>query len=145
MNPSEFIASQDLQLYHLNEKPCPSTKEGAIYIGVKKGEPIPELFIPLILKKNLNFVENVVYKNSEPVFTEEQKVKYGLVDVVSNKDMKVKRSKYSYEALIIKLNELDEKEFKKWLEKETGYDLDRRKSARELIVEVLRIQAEELL
>ena len=55
--------------------------------------------------------------------------------------MKIKADKYTQEKLNQKLNKLGAAKFKDWADKELP-ELDKRKSAKALIVDILRIQEE---
>ena len=141
---SEFIASQDLNLFLDKEgKPCGS-EEGAIPVKVTKGGNIPEVFITNFLLHNRNFIGNLPMKNALPDLTEAQQKKYDLVDVFSVKPEKLRipLKKYDRENLTIKANKMGARNFKLWAEKEFGDQLDRRKSISALITDILKMELE---
>ncbi len=111
----------------------------------KKGTDCPESEVSRLLMHNREYLE-LEYKDSYPILTKEQIEKYGVpsyIYKVSDKEkvMKIEKRKYSQEKLLIKLNKLGEKEFKIWTEKEFGEDeIDRRKTPKAIIVEILRKQ-----
>jgi len=139
---SEFIATQDLDLYTKDGEPSASG-EGTIAIKIKKGNKIPILFIPLFLKRNRNFIVNLGYKDGIPQLTAEQEKKYGITFKQVIHPLKIKKDKYTQENLTQKLNKLGATKFKAWAEKEFGEDtIDRRKSGRSIIVQILKLQEE---
>ena len=110
----------------------------------KKGTPCPESEIPRLLRHNREYLD-LEYKEGYPVLTKEQEKKYGVIFPPQSikKVMKIEKRNYNQEKLTIKLNELGAKEFKIWAEKQFGEDLDRRKTAKAMIVEILRRQEAE--
>ena len=111
----------------------------------KKGTDCPESEVLRLIMHNKDYLE-LEYKNGYPILTDKQIEKYGVPSYiyrVSDKEkvMKIEKRKYSQESLTIKLNKLEAKEFKLWAEKEFGEDaIDRRMTAKAIIVEILRKQ-----
>jgi hypothetical protein len=81
-----------------------------------------------------------VYIDGIPQFTEEQKLKYGIIYNPEKPVMKIKADIYNQEKLNERLNKLGAKEFKEWAEKEFG--LDKKKPAKTIITEILKMQEE---
>jgi len=132
-----FKASQNLNLINSKGK----------NILVKTGEEIPEEFISRLIRHNRNFISNLEYKNGIPVLTKEQEKKFNVSFGVKPEEKgfkgKIKGDKYTQEKLTIKLNELGEEKFKLWAEKEVGEEnIDRRKSGKSIINQLLKIQEE---
>lgn len=141
MKLSEFLANGNLHLCIKDNQPSP-TEEGVKEILVKDGEAIPEIFIPLFLRHNRNFIRNLDYNNSIPVLTKEQEKKYGITFTKpkpGKTELKVK-NEWTQEKLTEKMNELKASKFKDWAEENFGKDIDKRKSARSIIVEILMKQ-----
>lgn len=137
---SEFLANGQLELFELDGQPSPNVK-GAKEHLIKDGEAIPELFIPLFLKHNRNFLKNLPYKDGIPILTKKQKEKYGIVQTEPKKEIKIEPHLYTQESLTEKYNEL-KKGFKEWAEETFGEQIDRRKSWKNIIVDILQIQEE---
>ena len=111
----------------------------------KKGTDCPDSEIVRLLMHNREYLV-LEYKDGWPVLTKEQEKKYGIVFPPGNikKNFKIEKRKYSQESLTEKLNELGAKEFKFWTERELGEDvIDRRLTAKAIIVEMLRLQEAE--
>jgi len=130
----DFISSQNLDLINSKGKT----------IIVKAGEKIPDEFIPSFLLHNRNFIANLEYKNSIPSLSVEQEKKYGVsFKPPEAAPLKIKYNKYTQEKLTNKLNNLGAEKFKVWAENKFGDDeIDRRKSAKSIIVQILKIQEE---
>ena len=144
MEESEFIATQNLELFVLKDEPSQSIK-GAKKVDVKKGEKIPSVFIPLFLLRNRNFIANLEYDNGIPKLTAEQEKKYGVTfQKLEKTPMQVAEIGFTQEKLVQKLNNLKSEKFKEWAEKKYGEDnIDKRKSARNIIIDILNLQESE--
>ena len=144
MKDSEFIATQDLELFVLKDEPSQNTKDSK-KLDIKKGEKIPDVFVPLFLLRNRNFIANLDYDNGIPKLTEAQEKKYGVsFPKLGATPMKVAKLGLTQEQLVQKLNKLKSDKFKEWAEKEYGEDkIDRRKAAKKLIVDILKLQESE--
>jgi hypothetical protein len=130
-----FLASQNLNLVNSKGKE----------IIVDKGKEIPDEFVRTFLLHNRNFIDNLPYKDGIPVLTEEQEkkynIKFGILPAQLGLQGKVKGDKYTQEKLTNKLNDLGTSKFKIWAEDECGKDIiDRRKSAKNIIVQILELQ-----
>ena len=147
LEPSEFIANQTVDVNYRQAKeeegtglvPCPSRDEGAKFLRIKKGEPIPKLFVPNFLERNRNFIKDMQYKEGLPFITPEQEKEYG-VKFKKPKTEKPLMSIYSTENLYKRIKKMGGKAFKEWAEKQFGADnIDRRKSPRGVADQIRRI------
>jgi len=138
---SEFKAKGFLEIYLKDGVPAGSV-EGAKACFVKNGEAIPKVFIPTFLRSNRNFIENLKYENGIPVLTVEQEKEYGVsFSFIEKKPMKVTKDKYNQESLNVKLVDLGVAKFKDYAEEVCGVDvIDKRKSAKAIITQMLEIQ-----
>lgn len=147
---SEFIAKCHLNLHSKDNKPSPDGEE----IKVKKGEAIPEIFIPNFIRNNRDLIANLLMNDGIPNLTEEQQKKYGLsfkkvIPKTFSEEVKKYYPKWNLELLKQKLAKYIQKngpklgidKFKNWTEKEFGEDLiDRRKSSDGIITQILKSQ-----
>ena len=104
----------------------------------------PESELGRLLRYNWEKLD-LEYKDGWPVLSKEVQKKYNLTYPPKNvlTKQKIKGRKYSQDSLTVKLNKLGSKEFKEWAEKTFGEDeIDRRESAKKIIVEILRLQEE---
>ena len=137
---SEFEAANLLELYLKDGVPS-GNFDGAKPAFVKKGEAIPKVFIPLLLRSNRNYIANLPYDSGIPKLTKEQEEEYGIAFTVVKKERKVVKDKYSQESLNVKLAELGDDKFKDYAEEICGAKIiDRRKSVKSIIVKMLKIQ-----
>jgi len=137
---SEFIASQDLDLYHKDGVPSANVA-GTEAVLVKKGEAIPIIFIPLILRYNRNFISNLQYADGIPQLTKEQEEKYHVKFSIEKRPFGIPPIKYTAESLTIKANELGAENFKKWAESEFGTEnIGRKKTVKAIIAEILKFE-----
>lgn len=116
-------------------------------ILVKKGEIIPEEFRANLLLHNRDFIADIEYKDGIPVLTPEEEklynVKFGIIPEQIGLEGKIKPRKYSSESLNEQLNELGDMKFKSWAEETFGKkDIDKRKSAKSIITQILKMQEE---
>lgn len=153
MKESEFIASCHLTLHVKDKQPCPNI-EGAKEINIKKGEAIPEIFIPNFIRHNRDFIANLPLKDGIPNLTKEQEKKYGLSFIKAkpknfSEEVEKYYPKHNLENLKQKLANYIKKngpkpgkeKFKNWAEKEFGEEkIDRRKSPDGIITQILRLQ-----
>ena len=71
---SEFLANCHLTLHVKDKQPSPDGEE----IKIKKGEAIPEIFIPNFITHNRAYIANLPIENGIPQLTKEQEKKYEL-------------------------------------------------------------------
>lgn len=148
----DFIAADNLTLHVKNKQPSPNI-EGAKEIKIKKGDVIPDIFIPNFIKYNRDYIANLPMKGGIPQLTEEQEKKYNLHFKVSKPKTEKEvidslYPKYDMENLnqrvaryIKKYGKEGTDKFKDWCEKTFGKDrIDRRKSCDNLIVQILNWQ-----
>ena len=148
LKKSEFIAADDFN-FHVKDGKKTANVDGAKEFKIKKGENIPEICVPNLIRYNRDFIENLPMKDSIPQLTKEQEKKYGISFVkapikpfkeVVNKIY----GKYTMESLKQKVAELKSEKFKNWCEEEFGEEkIDRRKSPDNLIVQILAWQDKE--
>ncbi len=104
----------------------------------------PESELGRLLRYNWEKLD-LEYKDGWPILSKEIQKKYNLTYPPQNviTKQKITGRKYSQDSLTVKLNKLGSKEFKEWAEKTFGEDeIDRRESAKKIIVEILRSQEE---
>jgi len=146
MKDSEFISADNLTLHLIEGKPSANI-EGAKELKVKKGEKIPDVFVPLFLRNNRDFIANLKLADGIPVLSAEQEKKYQLHFTKAKpktfkEEIDKSYGKYTMEDLKQKVAKLGSKGFKDWAEKEYGEDeIDRRQSADKIIVNILNEQA----
>uniref|UniRef100_A0A6M3L511 Uncharacterized protein n=1 Tax=viral metagenome TaxID=1070528 RepID=A0A6M3L511_9ZZZZ len=116
------------------------TVDGKVF---EKGSKCPESEVPRLLRHNREYLE-LEYKSGIPQITKEQEEKYGVSFTPEPpKEMKILPREFSQEKLNVKLADVGAKKFKEWAEKKFGADkIDRRKSAKSIITEILRMQEE---
>jgi len=129
MKLSEFILKDKLTL------------DGKVF---EKGSKCPESEVARLLRYNREYLE-LEYKSGIPQITKAQEEKYGVsFKPEPPKEMKIPKREFSQESLTVKLADVGAKKFKEWAEKKFGEDkIDRRKSAKSIITEILRMQEEE--
>ncbi len=149
---SDFIAKCHLNLHSKDNKPSPNI-EGSKEINIKKGEAIPEIFIPNFITSNRDLISNLPLKDGIPDLTKEQEKKYGLSFTkpkakTFSEEVEKYYPKYDLETLKEKLAKYIKKhgkegkeKFKAWAEKEFGEEkIDRRKSPDGIITQILKLQ-----
>ena len=153
MKDSEFAAKCHLTLHYTKDGPSPNIKD-AKEINLKKGEKIPEIFIPNFIRHNRDFLENLKIENGVPQLTKEQEKKYGIsfpkiIPKTFTEEVEKAYPKYDMENLkqkvanYIKKNgsKIGKDKFKDWAEKNFGEDdIDKRKSPDGIIVQILDLQ-----
>lgn len=111
--------------------------KGKIY---KAGTDCPEAEVVRLLLHNREYL-NIKMENGLPVLSKEEEKKYDVSFKPTVTPMKIEPRLYSQESLTIKLNKLKSKEFKLWAEKQFGENkIDRRKSSKAIITQILKIQ-----
>ena len=153
MKESEFKARCHLTLHVKDKQPSPNI-EGAKEIKINKGEAIPEIFIPLFITNNRDYIANLPMKDSIPQLTKEQEKKYGIefkkiIPPTFSEEVEKYYPKHNLENLKQKLANYIKKngpkigkdKFKNWAEKEFGEEkIDRRKSPDGIITQILQLQ-----
>ena len=153
MKDSEFKAACHLTLHVKDKQPSPNI-EGAKEIKIPKGEHIPEIFIPLFITKNRDYIANLPMNNGIPNLTKEQEKKYELSFTKAkpknfSEEVEKYYPKHDLETLKQKLAKYIKKngpkegkeKFKNWAEKEFGEEkIDRRKSPDGIITQILNLQ-----
>lgn len=142
---SEFMTNQDITLHIKNGQPSANV-DGSIMLNIKKGKPIPEMFIPMFLKHNRNFIDNLTFRDGKLVLSKEVVNKYNITqnNVSPAHDKNIEPVEYTMEHLTVKLNELKDEKFKEWAEKKFGEDrIDRRKASKNIITDIIKIQIED--
>lgn len=134
-------ASTDLSLNTKDGNPSPSG-HGTVELKIKKGDKIPDKFIPSFLLYNREYIADLPYKDGVPQLTKDEEKKYGVVFKPEGAaPMKITKRAYNLEKLTEKLASLGETKFKEWCETKFGEDeIDRRKSGKAIIVQVLNDQ-----
>ena len=156
---SEFKAANTLHLYHKDQIFCSSTVKDSKEIIIERGKKIPEIFIKGLILNTPEMIDSLL-KDSTPQLTKDQQKKYeiDIAEEIKKKKEKEPKTfkevvdkqfpKWDMEKLNVKLGyyiKTYKKEgnsrFKDWCEKEFGEDrIDKRKSADNIIVKILKLQ-----
>ena len=147
---SEFLAKCHLTLHVKDKQPSPDGEE----IKVKKGEAIPEIFIPNFITNNRDLISNLPMNNGIPSLTKEQEKKYELSFTKAkpktfSEEVEKYYPKHNLELLKQRVAKYIKKhgpkegreKFKTWAEKEFGEDkIDKRKSPDGIITQIIQLQ-----
>lgn len=147
MKESEFIAADNLTLHTLDGKPSPNIKDAKL-VSIKRGDKIPEIFIPVFLRRNRDYIANLEMKDGIPALSKDQEKKYNVKFEKApiktfKKVVDESYGKYTEESLTQIIANKGSKGFKDWAEKEFGEDkIDRRKSSDKIKIKILNWQDE---